>query len=202
MTDGTRKPELTWPRQAGPLALRPPAAQDIERALTWRNSPEVTRWLLLTTVDPETYTRNWLEEDPDSIGVAAHVEGQLVGTGSLNIGDAMGQLHAGGSIWGRAQGGIGYTIDPAHSGRGYGTHLARALLSIAFDHLGLHRVTAGCFADNTPSWRVMEHVGMRREQHGVKDSWHAELGWLDGYTYGILREEWVAVSRDEVPVTE
>ena len=52
------------------------------------------------------------------------------------------------------------------------------------------RVTAGCFADNTPSWRVMERIGMRREQHGVKDSWHAELGWVDGYTYGILREEW------------
>lgn len=31
---------------------------------------------------------------------------------------------------------------------------------------------------------------MRREQHGVKDSWHADLGWIDGYTYGILREEW------------
>jgi hypothetical protein len=31
---------------------------------------------------------------------------------------------------------------------------------------------------------------MRREQHGVGDSWHAELGWVDGYTYGLLAEEW------------
>jgi len=188
--------ELTWPRQAGPLTLRPPTVQDIEQALTWRNSQEVTRWLLLTTVEPQAYTRNWLEEDPDSIGVAAHVDGQLVGTGSLNIGDAMGQMHAGESIWRRAQGGIGYTIDPAHVGRGYATQLAWALLSIAFDDLGLHRVTAGCFADNRPSWRAMERIGMRREQHGVKDSWHAELGWLDGYTYAVLREEWVEVSPD------
>ncbi len=51
-------------------------------------------------------------------------------------------------------------------------------------------MTAGCFADNVASWRVMEKVGMRREQHGVRDSWHAELGWIDGYTYGILAEEW------------
>ncbi|MGO4244708.1 GNAT family N-acetyltransferase, partial [Janibacter sp. RAF20_2_2] len=102
----------------------------------------------------------------------------------------MGQVHAGQDIWSRAQGSLGYTIDPAHAGRGHGAHLARGLLSIAFDELGLHRVTAGCFADNTPSWRVMERIGMRREQHGVKDSWHAELGWVDGYTYGILREEW------------
>lgn len=195
-------PDIIWPRTAGPLTLCPPTVPDIEQAVTWRNSPEVTCWLLRTTVDPGTYTRSWLEEDPDSIGVAAHVDGELVGTGSLDIVDAMGQVHAGESIWRRAQAGIGYTIDPAHAGRGYATHLARALLSIAFDDLGLHRVTAGCFADNTPSWRAMERIGMRREQHGIKDSWHAELGWLDGYTYGILCEEWAEVSGAEVRADE
>jgi hypothetical protein len=39
---------------------------------------------------------------------------------------------------------------------------------------------------------------MRREQHGVKDSWHAELGWVDGFTYGILADEWVT-RRDARP---
>lgn len=183
-------PELSWPRAAGPLTLRPPTARDIEQVLTWRNDPAVTRWLLLTTVEPEAYIRNWLEDDPDSIGVVADVDGRVVGSGSLTIADAMGQMHAGESIWRRAQGSFGYTIDPAQAGRGYGTHFARALLSIAFDDLGLHRVTGACLADNTPSWRVMERIEMRREQHGVKDSWHAVLGWVDGYTYGILREEW------------
>lgn len=152
-------PELTWPRQAGPLTLRLPTAESIRQALTWRNSPEVTRWLLLTTVDSEAYTRDWLAEDGDDIAVAAFVGEELVGTGSLGIEDAMGQVHAGESIWRRAQGTLGYTIDPAHAGHGYATHLARALLSIAFDDLGLHRVTAGCFADNVPSWRTMERIG-------------------------------------------
>jgi RimJ/RimL family protein N-acetyltransferase len=36
----------------------------------------------------------------------------------------------------------------------------------------------------------MEKLGMRREQHGVKDSFHTELGWVDGYTYALLAEEW------------
>jgi hypothetical protein len=31
---------------------------------------------------------------------------------------------------------------------------------------------------------------MRREQHGVRDSWHSELGWVDGYTYAVLADEW------------
>ncbi|WP_308279588.1 GNAT family N-acetyltransferase [Phycicoccus mangrovi] len=65
------------------------------------------------------------------------------------------------------------------------------LLEIAFEDLRLRRVTAGCFADNVGSWKVMEKAGMRREQHGVRDSWHAELGWVDGLTYALLREEWV-----------
>ena len=29
-----------------------------------------------------------------------------------------------------------------------------------------------------------------REQHGVADSWHAELGWVDGYQYAMLDTEW------------
>jgi hypothetical protein len=35
----------------------------------------------------------------------------------------------------------------------------------------------------------MEKVGMRREQHGISDSWHAELGWVDGFTYAVLAQE-------------
>lgn len=27
---------------------------------------------------------------------------------------------------------------------------------------------------------------MRREQHGIEDSWHADLGWVDGYQYAML----------------
>ena len=39
------------------------------------------------------------------------------------------------------------------------------------------------------SWRVMEKAGMRREQHGIRDSWYADLGWIDGYTYAVLADE-------------
>jgi RimJ/RimL family protein N-acetyltransferase len=53
-------------------------------------------------------------------------------------------------------------------------------------------VRAGCYADNLASVRVLEKAGMRREQHGIEDSWHAELGWVDGYEYGILAREWQA----------
>jgi RimJ/RimL family protein N-acetyltransferase len=88
---------------------------------------------------------------------------------------------------------IGYIVHPDFAGRGVASDLARGLLAAAFGHLGLRRVTAGCNADNAPSVRVLEKAGMRREQHGVEDSWHAELGWVDGYQYAMLAREWEAL---------
>jgi RimJ/RimL family protein N-acetyltransferase len=53
-------------------------------------------------------------------------------------------------------------------------------------------VTAGCFVGNTPSYRLMERVGMRREQHAVKDALHPTGEWVDGYLYALPAEEWRA----------
>ena len=52
-----------------------------------------------------------------------------------------------------------------------------------------------CFADNAPSWRLMERVGMRREAYNVKDSLHRSGEWLDGMMYGLLADEWRAHER-------
>jgi RimJ/RimL family protein N-acetyltransferase len=185
-----------WPRHTDRLTLRAPTRDDIDQVLKFRNAPEATRWLLRTTVEPDSFTKAWLEsvEDPDEYPLVACLDDLVVGTGSLDVRDAMGQgmgrEDADGLPWRRREGSIGYLVDPAYAGRGFATEIVLALLSLAFDDLGLHRVTAGCFAANIASWRVMEKAGMRREQHGVKDSWHEELGWIDGYTYGVLAEEW------------
>ena len=47
-----------------------------------------------------------------------------------------------------------------------------------------------CFADNVPSWRLMERLGMRREEYAVRDSLHRSGEWLDGMTYALLADEW------------
>lgn len=183
-----------WPRPAGRLELRLPTAELLDRVLEWRNRPEVTRWLLHTTVEPEAFRTAWLDSiaDPKDHSAIALLDGEVVGTGSLSLSDAMGQSHVPDGPWRGAEADLGYLIDPAHAGAGHATEIARALLGLAFDELGVRRVTAGCFADNIGSWRVMQKLGMRREQHGVRDSWHAELGWIDGFTYAMLSEEWRA----------
>ena len=81
-------------------------------------------------------------------------------------------------------------LQPDLAGRELRTELVRGLLTAAFEVLELRQVTASCNADNVASARVLEKNGMRREQHGIQDSGHAELGGVDGYQYALLRHEW------------
>jgi len=56
---------------------------------------------------------------------------------------------------------IGYTIAPAFQGLGYATEAVSALVRFAFDDLGALTVRAYASADNLPSIRVAEKVGLR-----------------------------------------
>src|SRR3712207_5412736 len=55
----------------------------------------------------------------------------------------------------RAQAEVGWAFDPGRQGQGYATEAVRELVRACFEDLGLRRVVALAFADNTPSLRVM-----------------------------------------------
>jgi RimJ/RimL family protein N-acetyltransferase len=170
------------------LELRPVRDEDADQILRYRNLPAVTRWLLNTEVDAASLraASRRAAENPDDHSVAVTLDGRVIGTVSLEVTDGMGQP----GMPSRTEAGLGYVFDPAHGGRGYATEAVTAMVAHAFDRLAVRRITAGCFADNLPSVRLLERVGMRREQHGVRDSWHTELGWVDGYTYAVVAESW------------
>lgn len=177
-----------WPMRVGSLLLREARECDIEQLLSFRNDPVVNRFMLRTSVDPERFRQEWMAvptSDTD-FSCVAEVDDSVVAMGFLDVTDGMGQP----GMPERTEGVIGYIVEPGSAGKGVATHLARGLLAAAFDRLGLRRVTASCNADNPASARVLEKAGMRREQHGVEDSWHAELGWVDGYQYAMLAREW------------
>ncbi len=180
-----------WPARAGQLLLREATDADLDRLLAFRNTSEVNQWMMRTHVEPEVLRAEWLAvpASPDDFSCVAELDGHVVAMGFLDLVDGAGQP----GMPPRTQALIGYVVDPAHAGRGVATDLARGLLAAAFDRLGARRVTAGCFADNAASARVLEKIGMRREHHGLEDSWHAELGWVDGYEYAILDREWRAL---------
>ncbi len=86
---------------------------------------------------------------------------------------------------------IGYELDPAYWRHGYATEAVRALVDYGFSELGLHRIWTFAVADNEPSWRLMERIGMRREGL-LKGNVPLQGGWADTVVYGLLAEEWAA----------
>ena len=157
-----------WPASSGALLLRDVRSDDLAQLVALRNNPVVNRFILRTHVEPETYQQEWLSiptSDRD-FSCVAQFDDEIVGIGFLDLVDGMGQR----GMPQRTQGVMGYMLEPDFAGRGFGTGLARGLLSAAFDRLALRRVTASCNADNMASARVLEKAGMRREQHGIQDS--------------------------------
>jgi RimJ/RimL family protein N-acetyltransferase len=174
--------------RVGPILLRDPIPEDIEPLLAIRNDEAANRFMLRTSVEPDVFRQEWLavpNSDSD-FSCVVQMDDDVVAMGFLEIVEGMGQP----GMPLRTEGVIGYMVDPPRWGHGVGSGVGHGLLAAAFGSLGLRRVTASCNADNRASVRILEGAGMRREQHGVADSWHAELGWVDGYQYAMLGTEW------------
>jgi RimJ/RimL family protein N-acetyltransferase len=86
---------------------------------------------------------------------------------------------------------LGWTLHPDHTGSGYMTEAARAMLNIAFTELGLHRAIAQLDPRNHASAALCMRLGMRREAHFVEDLWF-KGAWGDTAVYAILDREWAA----------
>lgn len=181
--------DLPWPRRTERLVLRPPVLADAAAVLGYRSLPEVHRWLGRSVLTLEEAEEVVTHPERAASLLVVELDGEVVGDLMLLVQDAWGQEQVRERTLG-AQAALGWAFHPAHGGRGLATEAAAALLPIAFDELGVHRVVAECFLANEPSWRLMERLGMRRESHAVQDSLHAELGWLDGLTYALLASEW------------
>lgn len=178
---------LTWPRTTERLTLRPATAEDADAMFAYRSLEPVARWMTHLPTDVHEWRGDFAKRGPYTLVILK--DGEPVGDLFLKTEDAWAQAE----VRDRAKdvsAEIGWCLAPAHAGHGYATEAVRELLGIAFDGLGLRRVVAICFADNEPSWRLMERIGMRREAHHVRDNLHRDGEWYDGLTYALLAEEW------------
>jgi RimJ/RimL family protein N-acetyltransferase len=181
--------ELDWPFTTDRLSLRPAVAPDMPAIFSYRRLETVAEWMTAQPADEAEFADQIADKLDGTIVIER--EGVLVGDLFFAIGDAWSQTEVKDQAAG-VQAEIGWCLDPAHTGRGYATEAVKELLRISFEELGLHRVFAQCFAANEGSWRLMERLGMRREQHTKKDSLHRNGEWLDGMMYALLAEEWRA----------
>lgn len=109
--------------------------------------------------------------------------GRLAGNVSLNSIDA---------VYSEAD--IGYFLGKEFRGRGIMTLAIRAIIDIAFEEYGLHRIMLQCAVDNLPSNNVAKRLGMRFEgcHKGrliLRDGYH------DSNEYAVLAEEWPDVQK-------
>ena len=177
--------DLVWPRRTQRLRLRRASADDATGLWTWYQLPEVTQWLSEHFADEGRFAEFYAARC--SHYLVGERDGRLVANAKLDVTECWAQAEA---PTGARQAEIGWALDPSVQGVGLGTELARELLAISFDGLGLHRVTAICFAANLASRRIMERIGMRLEARFVADSLHRSEGWLDSLSYGMLASEW------------
>ena len=183
--------DLTWPVTTEPLSVRRLADDDVAATWEYRRLPDVNRWLPYAPAGLGAYAELFQDPDRRERTLVVELDGAVVGDLFLMVKDGWSQREVADAATG-CEAELGWALDPAYGGRGIATEAVEGLLRICFEGLGLRRVTAGCFADNVPSWRLMERVGMRRELHTVQESLHRDLGWVDGYGYALLADEWRA----------
>jgi RimJ/RimL family protein N-acetyltransferase len=121
-----------------------------------------------------------LEEEGDGLAIAPVVKetGAMVGDFTLQYASAE-----------HSTAELGYLLTPATQGRGYATEVGGALLGLAFDELGFHRVIARLEARNAASAAVAERLGMRLEARFVENEW-VKGEWQSELVYAILAREW------------
>ncbi len=181
--------DLTWPKTTERLLLRPAELRDALPTFAFRCLPEVSQWVTSLVTDPAEWEAGFGKRMANTLIIER--DGQVIGDLMVEVQDPWSQAEVREQAAGTLVE-IGYTVDPAYAGQGYATEAVREELRICFEELGVRRVIAQCFADNVASWRLMERVGMRREQHAKQDSLHRNGEWLDGMMYALLAEEWLS----------
>ena len=195
--------EVDWPIATDRLTLRratpDDAADDMhdgsfvgrkDFTTVGSSHDRVSEWITTAPETFEQYTEYFCAPDRLAMTLIIERSGQVIGDLMLRVDDAWSQREARPAARG-VQAELGWVLHPDHRGQGYATEAVRAAVEVCFGPLGLRRVVAGCFADNTASWQLMERIGLRRESHAIRDGLHRSGRWLDGLTYALLREEWL-----------
>ncbi len=182
---------LTWPARTERLLIRPLTGDDVPALFAIRRQAEVARWMTASPDDYAEFARAFSEPARTDCTLVMLRDDVLIGDLYLAVSDAWAQKEVAERAK-RTQAEIGWCVDPAYAGQGYASEGAAELLRLCFDGLKLRRVTAGAFAANAASIRVMEKIGMTVEGLGREDSLHRDLGWVDGISAAVLADDWRA----------
>jgi RimJ/RimL family protein N-acetyltransferase len=169
------------------LRARPMVMGDLATFVAYRADPEIARF--------QSWSDFSLE---DGRALLASLDGHRLGTPGEWYQLALEQ-HGGGGLVGdlasKVSGSepremeVGFTLAPAHQGKGFATEALRGLLDLAFGPLGMHRVVAVTDSLNAPAAALLERVGMRREAHFLENVFF-KGAWGSEFLFAMLEREW------------
>jgi RimJ/RimL family protein N-acetyltransferase len=180
----TSRPGL--PIRTERLTLRALTAEDADQLATYQGDAETVRFV------------------PHDGRTAQELRERLGGVlGSIDLLSEHGAIVVGADLDGRIIGDLVlFHYQPEHgtaemgwifhrdvAGLGYATEAARALMGVAFDELGLRRITARIDELNVASSRLADRLGMRLEARLVENEWFKSW-WSTEVDYAILDREW------------
>ncbi len=180
------------------LLLREFVESDWEAVRAYRSDPLYLRyypWEQSTEREARAFVGQLLaqqQEDPRTkfqFAIIDLADGCLIGNCGLRIKDHPVTDHS--REAGAWEADIGYELVSRYWGRGYATEAAHEMLRFGFDEHRLHRISAGCVADNVGSARVLEKIGMRLEGRLREQAFFKGRSW-DSLLYEILDREWRA----------
>jgi RimJ/RimL family protein N-acetyltransferase len=173
------------------LVLRTMTADDVDDIHAYLSRADVCRYLPF-----EPRTREEVAEKVAKCSSARVLAGdgdfwQLAIERRSDPGRVIGDVYFTIKSAANAGGAIGWALHPDFAGLGYVAESARAILEVAFERLGLHRVQAELDPRNDPSVALCKRLGMRQEAYFVEDLWF-KGEWGDTAIYAILDREWAA----------
>ena len=172
------------------LILRNWRTEDGEPFERHTNTPAVMQWLggvkppeLIRQIVPDRFMR-WQEERGFTFWVVERKsDGELLGFCGIKIAD-----DAASPVEGEYE--IGWRLREDAWGKGYAKEAASASLDHLFAHTSAERVVSLTVDGNTPSWGLMERLGMTRRP----DLDYAGASWAEGkvIAYMLEKREWLA----------
>jgi RimJ/RimL family protein N-acetyltransferase len=158
------------------LLLRRPVALDADAVFAaYASDPEVTRYMTWSAVKTLDAVQAFLRRC-DNVWTAGTAFPWVITLDERLIGIIEARVDGH-----RAE--LGYAISRAEWGRGYTTEAARAVVAWASEEPTIRRVWAYVDAGNTPSYRVLEKVGLARE--ALLRKWYVPTG------FGVPRDSWM-----------
>lgn len=171
------------------LLLRRMERQDAKQIFRYWSDPEVVKYMNVPAFESpeETWEMinmlNALSETEDTLrwGIESKQSGRLIGSCGFNAWQLSGAY--------RAE--IGYELGKEHWGKGYMREALLLMFEFGFRTMGLNRIEALLFPQNSASIRLLAGLGFSRE--GLLREYQQDGDrFVDLYIYSLLKKEYKA----------